>query len=402
MFGDLAGNRRIFGFIAVLLGTTIGGNALAVARVGFVGQSGLPDATLGLVISLGLLVSAVVAFPAGAWVDRANPRRLLLLAMTFTGLVNLVTGLLMLSDRLSLPLLIALQVTDTAAVMVQIPAILSIQAALVAPGVRGSAQIVNLTGVGLGAVIGSLAASTVADPGVVFVGTGVLFVFTGVAAFLVSRPARFVSRARVALRETVRQVVPRVRQTPGLPAVLAADVVMRTMVPTSLIGTLLLDLNVPYRVGQTAAAASVGYLLGNLTLSVRGIHGRLRRRLLICYTGYACVLVIAAALLGNGPSAHGSPELIMIVLVAAGTALAAHALGISSALVQQRSPDEIRGRLIGLLVIPTRALQALTASLLVAAVTVGTAQIVLAGLAVIVVAAVLALRTFKPIDGLGQ
>ncbi len=402
MLADLAGNRRIFGFIAVLLGTTIGASALAVARVVFIGRSDLPPSTFGIVASLGLLGSAVVAFPAGAWVDRANPRHLLLLAMTLTGSINVLIGLLVLSGRLSAPLLIALQVIDMAAVMVQIPAILTTQAALVSPGARGSAQIISLTGAGLGAVVGSVVAGVVSDPALVFLGTGFLFVFTGFSAFVVSMPARFPPRVRASLRETVGLVAPRIRQTPGLPAVLVTDVVMRTLVPTTLVAVILLNLGAPQLASQMLAGGSAGYLLGNLALNVRGIHGRLRRRLLTCYSGYACALLLAAGLLHNGLSVDWPQPVILTFLVSAGTALSAYALGISSALVQQRSPDDIRGRLVGLLVIPTRALQAAAASLLVGAVAAGTAPIVLTGLAGAIIVAVLALRTFKPIDGLGQ
>ncbi len=80
-----------------------------------------------------------------------------------------------------------------------------------------------------------------------------------------------------------------------------------------------------------------------------------------------------------------------------GSAASAYGQGLLGALVQQRSPDEIRGRLSGLLMVPRLLLSALATALVTLVVSVHDTRLATALLALLAVGSIIALRGFRRI-----
>ena len=92
------------------------------------------------------------------------------------------------------------------------------------------------------------------------------------------------------------------------------------------------------------------------------------------------------------------PQIMLLGFIVAGCAFSAYGTSALTALVQQRSPDDIRGRLAGLLAVPRLVLQALASLIATALITVGNSHYFTVGLAVVTLLALTALLWFKRID----
>lgn len=397
VFDDLRGNPRIFKFLGCLLGLSIANTLLTIAIVRVETDSDVSLAAAGFEGTVFLFTYAILALPAGAVVDRFNPRRILLVScLALAAMHGLVA---VLSARHDMVDWVLYMVTGTQAAWIAalVPAVYVIQAGLSQPGARGSAEIARRFQGAVGAAIGSVACLAIHGPLSLFAVAAALYLVAGVGCFVVSRPAVFGAERARALRlaAALREVI----MDDALRPAAVADLVMKVVVPTGLFSLLLVAFQAAMLSGQLSLASSTASIAACVVLFRSGIHGLVARRLRWSYGLFsgAC-LVGSAALTGGWLIGAGPQRMLLWVLAGIAYALPAFGQGLTGAAVQQRVPDSIRGRVSSAVLVPQLALQGLVALVLTQLVTSVNGQMALVVTAMMVVIGVVALRGFTTLD----
>lgn len=398
-FALLRRNPRLLAFMVSQGLAAISLGALLVARIDFA------TATFGNEVGIGTLAvtfsiaAAVISIPAGMLVDRANPRLTLLVSMAVIGVVNVVLGYLLLRGTVGVGYLVGSAVVEGLATGVALPAMLKTQAALVDTDSRGAAEIANLLRLCIGGLIGSLLARAIPDSAAVVLAAGALVVIAGCSSFVIARPAVFHPQRGARLWDSVTEIVPRLRADAPLTRAVVADLVMRVTIPTLLLPLFIVDRDIDESAAKVLAAGTIGVLIGSLTLAHFGVAGLMRLPLIISFIGYVAAMAVGGLLLRDDwLIGVGLPQLLLLGFIVAGCAFSAYGTSALTALVQQRSPDDIRGRLAGLLAVPRLVLQALASLIATALITLGNSHYFTIGLAAVTLLALTALLWFKRID----
>ena len=398
-FALLRRNPRLLAFMVSQGLAAIALGALLVARIEFATQAFGNEVGIGTLAVTFSIAAAVISIPAGMLVDRANPRVILLISMAVIGVSNISLGYLLVRGPVGVALLVGGAVLEGLATGFALPAMLKTQAALVDAHSRGAAEIANLLRLCIGGLIGSLLARLIPDSAAVVLASGALIVIAGCTSFVIASPAVFRPQRGVTLWESVSQVVPRLRADAPLTRAVVADLVMRVVVPTLLLPLFIVDRDINQSAAKVLAAGTIGVLIGSLTLAHFGVSGRMRRPLVVSFVGYLVAIALGGLLLRNDwLIGEGLPQIMLLGFIVAGCAFSAYGTSALTALVQQRSPDDIRGRLAGLLAVPRLVLQALASLIATALITVGNSHYFTVGLAVVTLLALTALLWFKRID----
>ena len=398
-FALLRTNPRLLAFMVSQGLAAIALGALLVARIEFATQAFGNEVGIGTLAVSFAVAAAVISIPAGMLVDRANPRVVLLISMVVIGASNLVLGLVLVRGPVGVALLVGGAVLEGFATGFALPAMLKTQAALVDADSRGAAEIANLLRLCIGGLIGSVLARAIPDSAVVVLASGPLMVIAGCTSFVIARPAVFHPQRGVPLWQSVAEIVPRLRADAPLSRAAVADRVMRVVVPTLLLPLFIVDRNIDESAAKVLVAGTIGVLIGSLTLAHFGVAGLMRRPLIVSFIGYVAALAVGGLLLRNDwLIGEGLPQLLLLVFIVVGCAFSAYGTSALTALVQQRSPDDIRGRLAGLLAVPRLVLQAIASLIATALITLGDSHYFTVGLAVFTLVALTALLWFKRID----
>ncbi len=386
----LSPTPRIFVFFAVLLPGAIAIGALITAKLEYATAAFGGEVGVGALATMLSVAGAIAALPAGVLADRFNARHLLLISGLTTGLLVTALGLGLTSGLLSPGWLLAGTALEGIAMGMGLTALPNTQAALVPANARGAAEIVNMLRFGVGLVIGGVLADFVADASLTLLVAGPTIIASVVAAWLVASPVRF---ARARGKQPLGDVVRALRDLPLLRAAVVGDALMRFVVPVSLTFLFVVDRGAEHLITLVVIAGTVGALSGNLGLAIRGLSGNLPRILFWTFSVYTVTLAIGAILL-TGDWLVGQPVILML-LIALGSAASSYGQSLLVALVQQRSPDEIRGRLSGLLSVPRLLLSGLATALLTLVVSVHDTRLATALLALLAVGSIIALRGFR-------
>lgn len=397
-FRQLSGNRRFFGFVIGTSGAALSLGAFLVAQIAYASAVAGAETGLGAAKVAFMLGAAVVSIPAGALVDRASAPLVLLISLLVLAAVFGVIAAFLLAGALTVVPVVVLSAAEGVATGVALPALAVTQAGLVAPDARGAAEIVNIARLWLGLTIGSMLGQ-ILDPGPTVMICAVAMALSGLCAYGFGRTS--VRRAAPQTGERMRfsAFVAQIRRAPGLGPVVIAELVMRVVVPTTLIGLALIDADLEHDAGWLMAAGSLGVLTGIVALLWRGVLGELRWGLRIAFSGYCLALLIGAAVLTDaGILGPDHDHLMLFLLAFSGSAFSAFGIGTLSSTMQQRSPDAIRGRLSGAMAVPRLTLQAIATLVMTVFIAQLNTRTVVAGLAVLTIAAMFSLRLFGPID----
>ena len=292
------------------------------------------------------LVPGMLAAPlAGAVVDRANRRRVMLLGDTFAGGTQLILGILLWTGHLQIwhiyPLLICLSVALTfqrlaygSSVAQLVPKHYLGHANGVVQMINGVAQImVPLVAVGLMAAIG-LGGILVID---------VASYAVAVAVVLAVRfPATMAWRRKETLLAEIAEGFRYSWGQPGLRAMLLFFAALNVFLSPLflLISPLVLSFTTLSRVGEVALAAGVGAMLGGLTMTFWGGPRRLRMRGMLL-----CTLALATFCLVTGLR----PTLWLIAVGAFGMSFWLTVVnGIYTTIVQVKVAQRFHGRVFAL------------------------------------------------------
>lgn len=345
----LATNRRYLLFTLVVLMPAVAFGALTTARAAlamsaFGGAVGL--GSIAVVISL---AAGAAAIPSGAISDAFGPRTVFLVSGLASATVNAVTAWMAVTGQLTALNFMVLAGVDGAFAAMNATSFVPMQVSLVEPRDRGSAQIVHVLRLSLGALIGTFIAGVVAAPAAVAFAASLIVAVFNLIAWRIARPSRThdKSRTRSTVRIDLRGLLATVRGNRPLAYLITLLVVLTFVIPTQLVGLVLAD-NGLLRYGyQASMAGLLGFLAARLVLMATGLRLPPRGTMLITmsiYTGVTlvgAVLLYADLLLGNIP--------LVLALVFIASLASGIALEFNSALVQQLCPDAIRGRITGLI-----------------------------------------------------
>lgn len=386
---QLKGSPRFGVLMLFMLPTAIGLGAKEVARLQYItavfgGAGGI--GTAGVVIAVAVALGGVIAGPL---CDRINPRGVLLISILGVGCSNIIAATLIYRASLTIPIVLIIAAIDGGALGIGAPALLKIQAALVPHDARGSAEIVNIFRLSLGAVVGLFLASLSPSPaltlmvgGVVNFGAaaGVAWITSGMSATRVTT----VQGGRAGLWSTLSAL-------PALRYVVIADLVFTFAIPTQLSNVVLAEEGDVSLVLPVLLAGVIGVLIGRLALVVTGSTGPVRRQLLIAFSFFIGVAVLAVPSTMSGFTFESG--LIAAGFILAGSASSSYVLGLLAALVQQKVPDDVRGALSGFMAAARSLLIAGAAALITAVV------VPLSSVAVVIAVCVLAVVALAVVRG---
>ena len=311
----------------------------------------------GALFAVGLAVGGLLSGPIS---DRFDPRRLLVAGMALQGIGSLIIAGMLLLGVTNPVAYEAMTFVDGAFAGACVPALLTTQAAMVPTNARGSAEIISILRLGIGAVFGILLAGLSPSPVVTVISVGVVLVAVAVPIALITAPVDIPRRAR----SLAGRVLATLRDHPVLRRVVTADLVLCIVLPTQFTNLILADRGDESFVSAALVGGVLGVLVGRLILTATGSHGPVRRQLLVSDGGFIGLCFIGIAMVATD-AAFASPW-VPAVLLFIGAGLSAYTQGLLAALVQQQVPDDVRGRLSGAMAAARSLLIAGSAALLTA------------------------------------
>jgi hypothetical protein len=386
---QLKGSPRFALLMLISLPTAIALGAKEIARLEYVTEV---FGSAGGIGTVGVVVAVAVALggaTSGPLCDRINPRGVLIISMLGVACSNVISSTLILRGELTVPIVLVIAALDGGALGIGAPALLKVQAALVPGDARGSAEIVNIFRLSLGAVVGLVLASLSPSPAfTLLVGGGVTFVVAAGVAWLTSGMSATVMSTALAGHVGLWSTLVAL---PSLRYVVIADLVFTFAIPTQLSNVILAEEGDVFLVLPVLLAGVVGVLIGRLALIATGSTGNVRRQLLIAVGSFIGIALLAVPLTVAGFTLDSG--LTSAVFILAGSAASSYVLGLLSALVQQAVPDDVRGALSGFMAAARSLLIAGAAALITAVI------VPLSSLAVLITVCTLAVVALAVVRG---
>ena len=354
---------------------------------------------------------AIGGLLGGAVVDRFGSRGVLTSGVAMQAVGSFAMAVLIVRNVQSVGPYGAVTLFDGIFTGACIPALAAMQAVMVPSDARGSAEIISILRLGVGAVAGILLATASDRPLRTVIAIAMVMAVVAILVWVITRPGspsgaapptrrRPGSRAarpvtRIARTGEQDRVLQTLRELPVLRRVVVADLVLCLVIPTQYANLLLADRREAGLVAPTLIGGVAGVVVGRLVLTYTGSRGRVRESLLISDAAFVILAFFGVGLLATGV-AFASPWIPAAVLFFGG-ALNAYTQGLLAALVQQQVPDDVRGRLTGALAAARSLIIAAGAALLTAVILPWSAVGATAFVAVAGLVALLAVRGFRGI-----
>ena len=359
----LGANPRFALLSLVMLMPAMSFGAVGVARVReatyvFGGVAGI-----GTIATVAALAAGVAAIPAGAIADAINPRIVFVVASFLGALVNIVGTVLAMRDALQPGQFMMLAAFDGAIAAINSTSVVPMQMSLVDSADTGAAQIVHVVRLSVGALVGTIVANVFSNTGTVVLVSSALLASSSLIAWFLVRPSAVQSagRARRHTRASIGDVFRVIGADHGLRNAIVVMLAMNLVVPTQLVAVVLADNQLSRFSFPAAMAGLIGALGARLVLMKTGLALPVTRTLRTTFgfytalTAFGAILLWFDALLGRLP--------LVVIMVFLGTAASSITLEFTSALVQQTCPDDIRGRITGLLTSARALMTAIGATL---------------------------------------
>lgn len=388
---DVRRSPRFLALMGVMLVAAVGYGARDTARLEFTTELTGNASGIGATATLFAVGLAVGGLLGGRVVGRWDPPLVLALGMVAQGLASLATAALIMQGVGDFGPYGAITLVDGVLAGACIPALATTQAAMVPTGARGSAEIISILRLGVGAVIGILMAGASASPVTTLIVIGLIMLGVAIPIIVITRPVVM----PLSIRERAVRVLDVLRDHPVLRRVVIADLVMCMVIPTQYTNLILADRDESAFVGPALIGGVAGVVVGRLLLTYIGSHGRVRQALLVSDGGFVALGFVGVGLVTSG-FAFASPW-VPAVLLFLGGALTAYTQGLLAALVQQQVPDAVRGRLTGAMAAARSLLIAGSAALLTAVILPLSALGATAFIAAAGLVALIALRGFRGI-----
>lgn len=345
-FSILARTPRILVLAAVMTvgGATIGMKEVArwqVLHDAFGGPWGI-----GVYASLVAVATAGAGLVTGRLVDRQDSRLFLVGGLLIASVMSLLTGAGVAAGPLTVPQVLLGAVVDGIALGMVGPSLLKIQAAIVRPGAAGSAEILNILRLGIGGVAGAILGGRSPSPQATFEAAGVSGLVLAVVLVMVLWPVR--SGATVARPRESASVIETLRSRPGLRRMVVVDLALADTIPTQLVNLVRASNGLVDLVAIAVTSGMAGLLLGRLILFWRGFRDRARTVLLVTTLALVALQLLTAGTLIDHWLERTTWVVVAIVTVA--SVMCAYSVGFTASAIQRTVPEEVRGRLSGILV----------------------------------------------------
>lgn len=350
-FDQLRSSPRLLVLMGAMLPAAIAIGSLGVARVLFGTEAFGSELGIGFLAWIAGGVGAALAIPAGFVADRFDSRTVLVCATIMLGAGNLVLGIFLTIDGVQWWELIAAVSVDAAALAIVPGGMARLQAALVPVTARGAADVINLFRLSIGGVIGSVITLWISGPAIIVTASGLIFLATSIAIWMIAKPVPGSRAEHSARSEAEGTTRPSLRgallSDRGLRALIMTDLALFFVIPTQFVNLLLVDRGIVASAGTVIAAGMLGVLIGRGWPAFIGQPKRMQVAVLSTTVGFTIVSVIGGLLMIDDWILR--QVVLFLSILTLGAALAAYVQCVLAAAIQQRSPDDIRGRLSGTL-----------------------------------------------------
>lgn len=322
----------------------------AASAVSFGGAQGV--GTIAFAVTLGSGAAGVLG---GSLIDRFPPRVLLGAACLAMSASTALLWSLLGAGTASPASLIALSAIDGALATIAAVSVIKAQAGTVPTGARGAAEAVNSVRGSLGSIAGVLLGSRLGFGAPAVLLAAVLLAVVGIVLLATASAPRSARPLALTAPGSFTDFLRVVRGDAALRDVVVADLLMFLALPSALLamGVVAEELDALNPVLITAGI--VGVLGGRLVVAGRGTGGTVARDLTVATLAYAAITLAAWALLLPDGWLLDQAALMAVMAVAA-SGCGAFTQAMLAVRLQERLPDDLRGRGTGL-VSGLRALQ---------------------------------------------
>lgn len=371
--------------------------ATGIARIRFATDTFGSEVGVGALATTVSLAGAVISLPSGFIVDRWNPRYIMVSSLVATAVMQVFLSVAMITMH-PVPawILIGVSAAEGILVGITIVSLAPTQAALVPPGARGPGEILNSLRLGIASILGALLASVSPNPTTTTTLGIIGVVIAAFGGWWFSRPATFERTRSTRSGASVSEVIAAMRSVPAMRGAVVASLVQNFIYPTELVALTIINRDAYEITGMAVTAGIAGSLAGKLLLAGRGLSTHNRRELLITYIGVIMLTGVSALLMTNDWLLTQLALLVGLIAIASG--LMSYGIGLADAMCQQYTPDDIRGRITGLL---NSSRKLLVAAAVIAATYIiqgWDTRLFLVVLTVAAVVALLATRGFRSVD----
>lgn len=329
--------------MVALLFSAISVGAREVTRLRYVSDAFGSEFGIGTTAVVFALTLAVASVVAGRLVDTHDPRPYLVGSLVAGFVVTIINAWLLTRGQMPMGWLIPSVAIEAVTFGVGTTGLVKIQAAVVPPSARGTAETVNILRTGLGAAVGIVIAGVVDDPVVTLVLSAGITVLAAVMVTVVVWPI-VVPRLTVPAQRTA-ELVRTVRSLPALRRTVTIDLVLAVVLPTQFIALVITDQDTTAITTLAFTASLFGVVTGRLVLVATGLTGNLTRRLRSSYLAFTAVAVAGTPALIDGWIIDRRVLTAVAMFIA--SALLAFSQNLPVALLQQQVPEAIRGSLSG-------------------------------------------------------
>ena len=342
VLGDLSATPRVWVFMALTLLSAMAQGATTVSRVTVATETFDTSVGIGTMAILFGIAGVIMCLPSGMITDRFSARYVFLVSVLLLVVAQTRMTIVVAQGSVTMADLFANSVIEGALTGFIMASVVKVQASLVDQNARGSAEILNLLRMALGALIGTMVASNMRNPALSMGLAALTNALVAVGVFLVSR------RTRTSLKGTrtgadLKIAMGAIRSRHSLQTIIVIDLILRLVIPTQLLTLFIADTKIVEFAGLLISLGIVGTLIGQFTLAVRGVNRSPERPALVAF-------IVAALIAGIGTIGvwYGwllTIPLLLTLCILSYSALTAFCQGTVGALVQQRCPDEVRGRI---------------------------------------------------------
>ena len=340
--GVLASTPRVWIFMALTLLSAMATGAQGVARVTIATEAYGNAVGLGTMALTYGLAAVIMCLPSGMIVDRFSARYVFLASLLLLVIAQGRLAILA-SQGAVLPAdLIVNSAIEGILTGLIYTSLAKVQASLVDRDARGSAEVINLLRVAIGALMGTMIAGAIANPALVMGLAAGASALVAIGVVLVSRNSRS-SSSGTRSGADLRVAFQAIRARRPLQILVVVDLIFRIVIPTQVITLFIADAKIVDLASTLISLGIVGVLIGQFALAVRGVNRSKPPPYLAAFTAAMIIALVATYALWSGWLLRS--DLAVSICILSYGALTAFAQGSVAAMIQQECPDDVRGRL---------------------------------------------------------
>ena len=339
--GALASTPRVWIFMGLTLLSAMATGAQGVARVQIATEAYGSAVGIGTMALTYGIAAVIMCLPSGMIVDRFSARYVFLTSMILLVIAQGRIAVLAAQGAVLPADLLVNSAIEGILTGLIYTSLAKVQASLVDRDARGSAEIINLLRIAIGALMGTLIAGAIDDPPLAMGVAACTSAGVAIGVLLVSRSTRS-SLAGTRSGADLTIAFRAIRDSRPLQVLVVIDLIFRLVIPTQVITLFIADEKIVNFAGTLISLGIVGVLLGQLALAIRGLNRPKPPPYLATFAGAIVISALGGVGLWGGWLLQS--YLAVATCILAYSALTAFAQGAVSAMIQQECPDEVRGR----------------------------------------------------------